>query len=70
MTRKYDIPKTYELDFEIVDRMAIHSLKDHYNITIQDLDDFILHQKGHPDDYDRNLKLKEAFEIVLDYYGE
>lgn len=70
MARKFDIPKTYELDFEIVDRMAIHSLKDHYNITVESLDEFVLHQIGHPDEYDRNLKLKEAFKIVLDYYGE
>jgi hypothetical protein len=70
LARKFDIPKTYELDFEIVDRMAIHSLKDHYNIIVESLDEFVLHQKGHPDEYDSNLKLKEAFKIVLDYYGE
>ena len=70
MKRKYDIPKTYELDFEIVDRMAVHSLKDHYNMTVESLDEFVLHQKGHPDDYDRNAELKKALKIVLDYYGE
>ena len=70
MARKYGIPKTYELDFEIVDRMAVHSLKDHYNMTVESLDEFVLHQKGHPDDYDRNTELKKALKIVLDYYGE
>ena len=69
MARKYDIPKTYEIDSEIVDRMAIHSLKDHYNMTVKSMDDFVLHQKGHPDDYEYNTKLRDAFQIVLDYYG-
>ena len=70
MKRKYDIPKTYELDFEIVDRMAVHSLKDHYNMAVESMDDFVLHQKGHPDDYEYHTKLRDALKIVLDYYGE
>lgn len=69
MKRKYDIPKTYELDSEVVDRMAIHSLKDHYNMMVGEMDNFVLHQKGHPDDYERNTELRKALEIVLDYYG-
>jgi hypothetical protein len=69
MARKYDIPKTFEIDSEIADVLAIQSLKQHYNYTISDLDNFVLHQKGHPEDYDRNLRLKHAIEIVLDYYG-
>ena len=69
MKRKYDIPKTYELDSEVVDRMAIHSLKDHYNMIVGEMDNFVLHQKGHPDDYERNTELRKALEIVLDYYG-
>jgi hypothetical protein len=70
MTRKYDIPKTFEIDSETADRIAMHSLKQHYNYAVEDLDNFVLHQKGHPDDYDRNLRLKHAFEIVLNYYGD
>jgi hypothetical protein len=70
MTRKYDVPKTYEIDSEIVDRMAVHSIKDHYNMIVDELDNFVLHQKGHPDDYDRNTELRHAFELVLDYYGK
>jgi hypothetical protein len=70
MARKYDIPKTFEIDSEVADRIAMHSLKQHYNYAVEDLDNFVLHQKGHPDDYDRNLRLKHAFEIVLDYYGD
>jgi hypothetical protein len=70
MARKYDIPKTFELDAEIVDLIAAQSLKDHYNMAVESMDDFVLHQKGHPDDYDRNTELKKALEIVLDYYGE
>lgn len=69
MKRKYDIPKTYELDSEVVDRMATHSLKDHYNMLVGEMDNFVLHQKGHPDDYERNTELRKALEIVLDYYG-
>lgn len=70
MTRKYDIPKTFEIDSEIADLLAIQSLKQHYNYALEDLDNFVLHQKGHPEDYDRNLRLKHALEIVLDYYGK
>ena len=70
MARKFDVPQTFELDLDTADRIAIQSMKQHYNYTLSDLDEFVLHQKGHPDDYDRNLKLKHALEIVLDYYGE
>ena len=69
MTRKYDIPEKFEIDSDIADRLAIQSLKQHYNYTVGDMDEFVLHQKGHPDDYERNVKLKEALEIVLDFYG-
>ena len=69
MSRKYEVSKTFEIDSEVADKLAIQSMKQHYNYTISDLDDFVLHQKGHPDDYDRNLRLKHALEIVLDYYG-
>jgi hypothetical protein len=69
MKRKFDIPRQYTLDCEVVDRMAVHSLKDHYNTTLDELDNFLLHQQGHPDDYDLNLELKKALKIVLDYYG-
>jgi len=70
MKRKYDIPKTFELDAEILDLMAVHSLKDHYNMSVETMDDFVLHQKGHPDDYEYHTKLRDAFKIVLDYYGD
>lgn len=70
MARKYNIPEKFEIDSEIADLIALQSLKQHYNYAVEDLDDFVLHQKGHPDDYDRNLRLKHAFEIILDYYGE
>lgn len=70
MARKYDIPKTFEIDSEIADLIAMQSLKQHYNYALEDMDNFVLHQKGHPEDYDRNVKLRDAFQIVLDYYGE
>ena len=69
MARKYDVPKTFEIDSEIADLIAMQSLKQHYNYALEDMDNFVLHQKGHPEDYDRNVKLKHALEIVLDYYG-
>lgn len=70
MPRKYDIPKTFEIDSETADRIAMQSLKQHYNYALEDMDNFVLHQKGHPEDYDHNVKLKHALEIVLDYYGD
>lgn len=70
MARKFDIPKTFELDTEIVDLIAAQSLKDHYNMAVETMDDFVLHQKGHPDDYEYYTKLKNALEIVLDYYSK
>ena len=69
MTRKFDVPKSFEIDSEIADSIAMQSLKQHYNMAVDDMDNFVLHQKGHPEDYDRNLRLKHAFKIVLDYYG-
>ena len=69
MARKYDIPKTFELDAEIVDLIAAQSLKDHYNMAVETIDDFVLHQKGHPDDYEYYTNLKNSLKIVLDYYG-
>ena len=41
MARKYEIPKTFEIDSDIVDRLATQSLKQHYNYTIEDMDDFV-----------------------------
>ena len=69
MTRKYDIPEKFEIDSEIADQLAIQSLKQHYNYIVEDMDNFVLHQKGHPDDYERNTELRKALKIVLDYYG-
>jgi hypothetical protein len=67
--RKYDIPKNFEIDSEIAELIAAHSLKQHYNYAVEDMDNFVLHQKGQPEDYEYNLKLKEALQVVLDYYG-
>ena len=69
MSRKFEVSKTFEIDSDTADSIAIQSMKQHYNYALSDLDDFVLHQKGHPDDYERNTELKKAFEIVLDYYG-
>ena len=69
MDRKYSIPKKYEIDSDTADQIAIHSLKFFYNCCIEDMDRFMLYQEGHPDDYERNVRLREAFELVLDFYG-
>lgn len=69
MTRKYDVAKTFEIDSEIADLIAARSLKQHYNYAVEDMDNFVLHQKGRPEDYEHNIELKKALEIVLDYYG-
>ena len=68
MSRKFKVSTTFEIDTETADRIATQSLKQHYNYIVDDMDDFVLHQKGHPDDYEWKTKLKEALEIVLDYY--
>lgn len=69
MSRKYNPSKRFEIDSDTADRLAIQSLQQHYDYTVEDMDNFVLHQKGHPEDYDRNVELKHALEIVLDYYG-
>jgi hypothetical protein len=69
MPRKFPVADKFEIDSNVADEIAIQSLKQFYNYTVTDMDDFVLHQKGHPEDYERNVKLKEALEIVLDFYG-
>jgi len=70
MKRKFDIPDNFLVDSELIDRMAVYSLKWHYNSIVEDMDDFVLHQRGHPADYERNVKLKEHFRAILEYWGE
>jgi hypothetical protein len=70
MKRKYDIPEKFAVDGEIIDRMAAYALKWHYNSLVEDMDNFVLHQQGHPDDYERNVKLKDHFKAILEYWGE
>ena len=70
MARKFKVDRKVEIDSNVADEIAIQSLKQFYNYTVTDMDDFVLHQKGHPDDYEYNIKLKDALTFVLDYYGE
>lgn len=70
MKRKYEIPEAFAVNGELIDRMALYALKWHYNSIIDDMDLFVLHQHGRPEDYERNVKLKEHFKAVLDYWGE
>lgn len=58
------------VDGEIIDGMARYALKWHYNSIVEEMDDFVLHHIGHPDDYERNVKLRESFKAVLQYWGE
>lgn len=70
MKRKYDIPNHFVVDGELIDRMAVYAIKWHYNTIMEEMDNFVLHQRGHPDDYEHNVKLKEHFRAVLRYLGE
>lgn len=70
MKRKFDIPDHFLVDSELIDRMAVYAIKWHYNAIIEEMDDFVLRQRGNPDDYERNAKLKQHFREVLEYWGE
>lgn len=70
MKRKFDIPDHFLVDSELIDRMAVYAIKWHYNAIIDEMDDFVLYQRGNPDDYERNVKLKQHFREVLGYWGE
>lgn len=62
-------PTGFYLDSDIVDSIALRSLRWHLAAILSDMEEFENHDKGHPDDYDRNISLKHHFEKVLDYYG-
>ena len=70
MARKFKVDRKIELDNELVDNIGKVSLQEHYNYIVDSIDEFVLHQKGHPIDYEYNVKLKDALALVLDYYGE
>ena len=70
MARKFKVDRKVEFDTEVIDYIGKISLQEHYNYMVDSIDEFILHQKGHPDDYEYNIKLKDALTFVLDYYGE
>jgi hypothetical protein len=70
MKRKYHIPEQFGIDGELVDNLARYALKWHYNSIVEDMDNFVLHQQGHPDDYERNVKLKQALKTILEYWGD
>lgn len=62
-------PSGVYLDSEVVDSIALRSLRWHYWSILQDIEDFEKNERGHPDDFDRNISLKYHFEKVLEYYG-
>ena len=62
-------PSGFYVDSEIVDSMTLRSLRWHYWSILQDIEDFEKNERGHPDDFDRNISLKYHFEKVLEYYG-
>ena len=70
MARKFKVDRKVEFDSEVIDYIGKVSLQEHYNYMIDSIDEFVLQQKGHPDDYEYNIKLKDALTFVLDYYGE
>ena len=70
MARKFKVDRKVEFDNEVIDYIGKVSLQEHYNYMVDSIVEFVLHQKGHPDDYEYNIKLKDALTFVLDYYGE
>lgn len=58
-----------EIDIETAERIALVSLKDHQAYIKKELKD---HKKGgymHPEDVVYNIKLLEALNTVVKYYG-
>lgn len=54
---------------EIGDMIACQSLKWHYKHILEEIDMFVKDDKGHPDDFQYNMRLKNHLEEVLKYYG-
>ena len=54
---------------EIGDMIARESLKWHYKHILEEIDMFVYNDKGHPDDFQNNMRLKNHLEEVLKYYG-
>ena len=57
------------MDSEVVDSIAIRSLKWHYWAIMTQIEDFENKGEGHPDDFQKNISLKYHLEKVLEYYG-
>ena len=59
--------KKVELDSDIVDRLALISLRDHRNYLIQSLEGSV--EFLYSDDQMRDSRLISAFTEVIKYYG-
>ena len=63
--------KGLELDFEVADKIALASMKDHLKYLSKEVRDY--EKRGaymHPEDYaNSKLKLIPSLEILISYYG-
>lgn len=57
------------LSIDVVDGIAVDSLKWHLQAIEEDLKRFEKEGRGHPDDFAENITLKTYFERILKYYG-
>ena len=57
------------LSIDVVDGIAVDSLKWHLQAIEEDLERFEKKGVGHPDDFAENITLKTYFKRILKYYG-
>ena len=57
------------LSIDVVDGIAVDSLKWHLQAIEEDLERFEKEGVGHPDDFAENITLKTHFKRILKYYG-
>ena len=61
--------KKLEIDYETAERITLITLKDHRKYLKKELK---AHKKGawlHPEDVAYNIKLVEAIDVIIHYYG-
>jgi hypothetical protein len=61
--------KGLEIDYDIADKIALSSLKDHRKFMKKDLKDYKNGKYLHAEDVVRNAELIYAIELIISYYG-
>lgn len=66
-----EMAKGLELDFEVADKIALASMKDHLKYLSKEVRDHeTVGSYMHPEDYaNSKLKLIPSLEILISYYG-